>query len=454
MSSATDEFDRWIRGDFVALNTRLEEAYFAAGEQILHGRAELETAKERLGSEGAELIARITPGGATPPLIPVDHDERYELLGSVGLYLAACGRHEIDGPQSAAWPLAQLLGSSLGVVPRFVFAHQALYNRAVGDDFRTFTALDDERAFILYNGLSLLAYRRTAAALRQVPALGVSSPLTAYLLREARAGLDDVLELGRTLSKTLDVDRFFLNVRPYFKSHPVGGAEYRGVNGGDFAAINSIDVLLGLCSPYDPFYQGLLTEKYPYMPPEDQAVLRDTVTAEPLLDAFLRETSGGPLTPQLRDNAELFLTVCRLHGAATAFHHHRLVVPFLQAPADRAPQDQGPEVADLTTSGPPLHVVMGTLARLVDLRTARRRPGTDGGARRSLDLLRHALDADRGVGRGSGRTSLGGGSDDSGSGVAAGTGAVQTPRGQAAKPALFASDTSSSTRLARRPATG
>ncbi|MET4922870.1 DUF1864 family protein [Streptomyces sp. PSRA5] len=394
MTSACDDFDRWIRNDFVALNTRLEEAYFAAEAQILYGRPELETVKRRIGREGAELVGRITESG-TARSLPTGDDERYELLGSVGLYLGACRRHEIEGPQSAAWPLAQLLASSLGVAPRFVFAHQALYNRAVGDTFRTFTALDDERAFILYNGLSVLAYQRTAAALRRVPALGVSSPLTAYLLREARSGLDDVLDLGRTLSKTLDVDRFFLNIRPYFKPHQVGGVEYRGVNAGDFAAINAIDVLLGLCSPYDPFYQALLTEKYPYMPPEDQAQLRTTVTAEPLLDTFLREATGGPLTPQLRDNAELFLTVCRLHGAASAFHHHRLVVPFLQAPAARAPQESETEseAADLTTSGPPLHVVMGTLARLVDLRTARRRPGTDGGARPSLDRLRHALDA-------------------------------------------------------------
>ncbi|WP_405617829.1 monodechloroaminopyrrolnitrin synthase PrnB family protein [Streptomyces sp. NBC_01508] len=410
MNSAAEDFDRWIRNDFVALNTRLEEAYFAAGTQILHGRPELETVKRRIGREGAELVLRAAEGGSTPsprptpsvrpilstpllPSMPTGDDERYELLGLVGFYLAACRRHEIDGPQSAAWPLAQLLASSLGVAPRFVFAHQALYNRAVGDTFRTFTSLADERAFILYNGLSVLAYQRTATALRRIAALGVSSPLTAYLLREARSGLDDVLDLGRTLGKTLDVDRFFLNIRPYFKPHRVGGTQYRGVNAGDFAAINSIDVLLGLCSPYDPFYQALLTEKYPYTPPEDQALLRATATAEPLLDAFLRETAAGPLTPQLRDNTELFLTVCRLHGAASAFHHHRLVVPFLQEPAARVPQDQEPEAADLTTSGPPLHVVMGTLARLVDLRTARRRPGADSGARTALDQLRHALDA-------------------------------------------------------------
>lgn len=384
MNSAVDDFDQWIRNDFVTLNTRLEEAYFAAGVQILTGADDLEALKRRIAREGAELTGRITERRS----VPAGRDERYELLGSVGLYLGACGRHGVEGPQSAAWPLAQLLGSSLGVAPRFVFAHQALYNRAVGDRFRTFTALDDERTFVMYNGLSLLAYQRTADALRRVATLGVSSPLTAYLLREAQAGLDDVMEFGRTLSKTLDADRFFLNIRPYFKSYRVGRAEYRGANAGDFAAINTIDVLLGLCSPHDPFYQAVLTEKVPYMPGEEQAELRDSVLAEPLLDAFVRETAHGEVTPQLRDNAELFLAVCRRHGAVSAFHHHRLVTPFLQVPAARAPQE---DQEGVTASGPPLDVVVAGLARLVDLRTAKRRTG-EFGARPALDTLRRALD--------------------------------------------------------------
>ncbi len=397
MNNALDDFDRWIRTDFVALNTRLEEAYFAAGTHILRGVTELEELKEKLAREGAERVRRIAVAGAVAGAdagaegggraVPGDPHARYELLGSVGLYLGACRRHEIDGPQSSAWPLASSLAASLGVAPRFVFAHQALFNQAIGDRFRTFTLLDDERDFIVYNGLSVLAYQRTAAALRRIPTLGVSSPLAAFLLREAHAGLDDVMDFGRTLSKNLGVDRFFLTIRPYFKPYRVGGAEYRGANAGDFAAINEIDVLLGLCSPNDPFYQGVLTEKYPYVPPEDQAVLRATVLVEPLLAAFLRETARGPVTAQLRENAELFLAVCRRHGAVSAFHHHRLVAPFLQVPAARAPQE---EHADLTASGPPLDVVVAHLARLVDLRSAKPRCGAFG-ARSSLDRLREAL---------------------------------------------------------------
>ncbi|MEU6881012.1 monodechloroaminopyrrolnitrin synthase PrnB family protein [Streptomyces sp. NPDC046712] len=383
MNNALDDFDRWVRTDFVELNTRLEEAYFAAGKQIERGVAELEALKERLALEGAELVRRAGPADAAPR----DLDARYELLGSVGLYLGACRRHEVEGPQAAAWPLANFLASSLGVAPRFVFAHQALFNQAVGDRFRTFTSLEDERNFIVYNGLCVLAYQRTAAALRRIATLGVSSPLAAYLLREAHAGLGDVLDFSKTLSKNLDVDRFFLNIRPYFKSYRVGVAEYRGANAGDFAAINEIDVLLGLCSPNDPFYQAVLAEKYPYMPPEDQSLLRAAVLAEPLLDAFLRETATGSVTPQLRENTELFLAVCRRHGAASAYHHHRLVAPFLQAPAAHAPQE---DHDDLTSSGPPLDVVVAHLGRLVDLRSAKARADAFG-ARASLDGLRDAL---------------------------------------------------------------
>ena len=382
LNRAVDAFDRWIRTEFVALNTRVEEACLAAGRPLVRGDAELERLKRRIAQEGAELVRGIADDGRA--VLGGDRDTRYELLGSVGMYLAACRRHEIDGPQSAAWPLASALGTSLGVAPRFVFAHQALFNRAVGDRFRTFTTLDDERTFIVHNALSALAYQRTAAALRRVPALGASSPLTEYLLREAQAGLDDAMDFGTTLNKNLDVDRFFLNIRPYFKSYRVGAGEYRGANAGDFAAINAIDVLLGLCSAHDPFYQAVLTEKQPYLPPEDQAALRATVLAEPLLDAFLREAAQSAVTPQLRENIGLFLALCNRHGAVSSYHHHRLVLPFLQEPAARAGDDE-PE--DLTSSGPPLDVVIAQLARLVDLRTARERAGVFG-ARSKLDRLR------------------------------------------------------------------
>ncbi|MFJ8666271.1 monodechloroaminopyrrolnitrin synthase PrnB family protein [Streptomyces sp. NPDC093600] len=385
MSSAVADFDRWIRNDFAHLNTELEEAYFAARTQILLDCAELDGIKQRLMREGAELARRITDSRA----MPQDPHMRYELLGSVGYYLGACRRHEIDGAQAAAWPLARLLGSSLGVAPRFVFAHQAFYNRAVRDRFRTFTSLEDERTFITYNALAALAYQRTATSLGRISQLGVSSPLAAYLLQDALTGLDEVLHFSKVLSKQLDTERFFFNIRPYFKPYRVGGVEYRGANAGDFAAINSIDVLLGLCSPYDPFYQAVLAEKYPYMPPEEQALLRTTTATEPLLDAFIRESADGPLTPQLRDNADLFLSVCRRFGAAYAFHHHQLVGPFLKEPATYAPPEQQ---SDLTASGPPLDVVIENLSRLSDLRAARPRPGATS-ARASLDKLRELLDA-------------------------------------------------------------
>ncbi|WP_418955707.1 monodechloroaminopyrrolnitrin synthase PrnB family protein [Streptomyces tritici] len=390
---SVDAFDQWLRTDFVALNTRLEEGY-TERTPTAPAAAAADGLAQRLAREGAELIGRIADAGRA--VLAADDADRYELLGSLGMYLAACRRHETDGPpaprsthgahgpQSAAWPLATALGTSLGVAPRFVFAHQAQYNRAAGDRLRTFTSLDDEHTFIVHNALSALAYRRTATALGGIRTLGPSNPMTEYLLREALAGLDDAMDFGTTLSKNLDVDRFFLHIRPYFKSYRVGAAEYRGANAGDFAAINAIDLLLGLCSAHDPFYQAVLAEKQPYLPPEDRPALRAAVRAEPLLDVFLREADERPVTPRLRENVRLLLALCVRHGAVSSFHHHRLVVPFLQKPASMHPEPE-----DLTSSGPPLDVVVAQLARLVDLRTARRRAGAFG-ARDRLDRLRDA----------------------------------------------------------------
>lgn len=325
--------------------------------------------KRALLTTGAGLIA----GGE----VPDDPGEQYLLLGAVGLYLAACARHGVGDPGvlAAPWAVAARIGAALGVAPRFVFAHQSTHNPARGGRFRTFTSLPDEHVFVTYNALGVLAYQRAAAALRRVPAMGVSSPFTTYLLTDALAALDDVLAGHRALAAKLDPDRFFRSVRPYFKSYRVGDTEYRGVNAGDFLAVNEIDLHLGLCSRDDPEYARVLAEKQPYLPPEDQ---RPLVTRN-LLDDFLAE----PVTAQLRQNGALFLAICRAHGAAAAFHHHRLVTPFLVARAGDTP------AADVTASGPPLDVVVRGLARLVDLRAARSRSGT---ARPRLDLLRDRLD--------------------------------------------------------------
>jgi hypothetical protein len=381
VTSVVDQFDRWLRNEFVELNTELDEAYFAARSQVLLDDPVLDKIKQTLLLDGAKLVDQLAESGQLPESV----GERYQLLGAVGYYLGACRRHEIAASEAftGAWSLAARLGSSLGVAPRFVFGHQALYNVARRDTILTFTSLADEKHFLTNNAFGVLAYQRAANALRRIPFIGVSNILATYLFEEAKAGLDDVLRFNRQLSETVDIERFFFNVRPYFQGHRVGAMEYRGVNGGDFAAVNEIDVLLGLCSPRDPFYQHVIAEKYPYVPPEDQEQLRALMTYPSLLDAFLTEE----LTPGLRRNAELFLVVCRAHGAAYSFHHNRLVRPYLEEPAQSAPPET---LDDITASGPPLEVVVAGLARLSDLRAARDRPGIMS-ARPALDQLRKLL---------------------------------------------------------------
>ncbi len=344
MAAPTD-LERWLDTEFLDLNTGLEEAYFAARTEIVYDVADLDRRRRVLRDDGAALVRRLTGAGGGDP---------YVLLGAVGLYLAACRRHEVAAPEDAQ-AVAGRLGLALGVAPRFVFAHLSTHNPAS----RTFTRLPDEATFVTGNGLAVLAYQRAAAALRRVP--HVTAALAGSLFDEALAALDAVLAASRDLAARLDRDRFFLNVRPYVKPHPVCGVEYRGANAGDFAAVTEIDLALGLCDLADPFYQRIVAEKYPYVPPEDQRRLRT-----PPADLLAFVERHGRHTGK-------FLAVCRAHGAAYAFHHHRLVLPFLAGPAAAMPPDR---LARVTASGPPLDVVLADLRRLVDLRAARDRPGT------------------------------------------------------------------------------
>ena len=378
---AIDQLDAWLRGDFVRINTALEEAYFAGRIDVICGRPDVDELKTQLLRLGGPLMERL----AEMPGIPADPHASYRLLGLVGHYLAACQRHEAAltdevGGRQAAWAVSTRIGDALGVVPRFVFAHQSLFNEAIAGRYRTFTSLPDEDIFIRFNALGVLAYYRAAEALRGIANIGVSSVVAAYLFDEADAALADVLRFNQDLAKQLNVERFFFNIRPYFKTYRVGDVDYRGANAGDFSAINEIDVTLGLCSMDDPFYRAIVREKARHVPPDDQRILESLERRPSLLAAFSGELDSHGATPEWQANAARFLSVCKAHGAAYAFHHQRLVKAYVEAPSKTA---HSAHTAGVTSSGPPLDEVMGMLQRLLDLRIAR--------DHRDMARLQHAI---------------------------------------------------------------
>ncbi|HUQ87887.1 MAG TPA: monodechloroaminopyrrolnitrin synthase PrnB family protein [Vicinamibacterales bacterium] len=374
-----EQLDHWLRGEFVRINTALEELYFAERIDVICGRPDVDELKRQLLRQGDPLMERLADMAA----LPVDPHAAYRLLGLIGHYLAACQRHEAfasaqgsgvtrpgdgEGGRRAAWAVSTRIGNALNVVPRFVFAHQALFNEAIGGRYRTFTSLPDEEIFIRFNALGVLAYYRAAEALRGIANIGVSSSVAAYLFDEAERALADVLRSNQDLAKELNVERFFFNIRPYFKTYRVGDTDHRGANAGDFSAINEIDVTLGLCRMDDPFYRAIVREKARHVPPDDQRLLNSLEQRRSLAEAFLSDLDSHGATPQWKANAARFLAVCKAHGAAYAFHHQRLVKAYVEAPSKIA---QSAHTAGVTSSGPPLHDVMSMLQRLLELRIAR-----------------------------------------------------------------------------------
>ena len=369
MASNTENFDRWIRDDFVKLNTALEELYFATENPELV-EAVGDDIKQQLVGTGKAFIIELLKEGNTDE----GFDAGFELLGNVGFYMAACRRHEITEPSretksplQEASALSMQLGASLGVVPRFASAHLETHNRAINGVYKTFTSLEDEELFIRYNTRAALGYIRASEALLRTLPLGVSHPITADLLQVATTALGDVISSNDELFDKLDIDRFFYCVRPYYKPHRVGLHEYRGANAGDFAGINVIDLLLGLCRADDSYYSQLLVDKFLFMTPEDQLVLRDCMRRESLLDGFLAELENNASKPWFKRNAALFLEACQAHGRTALQHHEKLVTKFIEDPAlSKGMMDS----KGLTASGPPLPILLKSLRKLADMRSA------------------------------------------------------------------------------------
>ena len=372
MSKFVPAFDQWIRSSFVEINTELEELYFAQDDRAETGKVD-DSIKQTLVEEGRSYIVDLLAEGNTDE----GFDQAFDLLGNVGLYMAACRRHDITEPSREtssplieASALAMHLGASLGVTPRFATSHLAMYNPAKNGVYKSFTSLEAEFLFLEYNTRGVFAYRRAADALVRSLPLGVSHPVTYHLLLDAKNALQDVIKINSELFEQLDTDRFFYSVRPYYKPYRVGRHEYRGANAGDFAGINEIDMLLGLCSANNISYSQLLVDKLLYMMPHDQERLRDVMRRESLLDNFLEASKNHSRENWYQRNARLFLEVCEAHGETAAQHHDQLVSKFIQQPSAELSDSH---LEHITASGPPLPVLINSLEKLRDLRMAAKR---------------------------------------------------------------------------------
>ncbi len=368
MTHLAEAFERWIRGPFVALNSALEAVYFARDD-----RGDIESVggplKARLRDEGHAYVVALWQEGNTGD----GFASAFGVLGDVGMYLAALRRHELTNPARetrSPFPEASALaldaGTSIGMAPRFATAHLTTHNRAIAGLRKSFTTLADEFLFIDENTRAILCFQRAADALARIVPLGVTNPAADTLLAAAADALREAVAVNLRLFEQLDTDRFFWCVRPYYKPYRVGRQEFRGANAGDFAGINEIDLLLGLCRASDPYYAQLLADKMSFMLPADQARLRDTMRHRNLLDEFLA-AAGSTAPTSLRPNARAFLDVCDLYAETARLHHDALVHRFITEPSRTLPENR---MAGLTASGPPLHALLQALETLRDLRAA------------------------------------------------------------------------------------
>lgn len=384
MSNHSDAFDRWIRGAFVELNTELENLYFALEDRADVARVGAEL-KEQLRDEGHVHVVALLAEGDTGDGFAT----AFGVLGNVGLYLAALRRHELTNPareEKSPFPeassLAMHVGAALGMAPRFSTAHLAHFNFAREGVRKSFTSLPDEILFIDENTRGIMLLQLAADALTKVVPLGISSPLVDVPFAAARRALEAVLDCNQRLIEKLDVERFFYSVRPYYKPYKVGRQEYRGANAGDFSGINELDLLLGLCRANDPYYAQLLVDKMMFMPPQDQARLRECMRHESFLDGLLALADRHAPAEWFQRNAREYLGLCELHGRIATQHHDLLVKRFIERPATGM---AAAHLASVTASGPPLPVLLRSLEILRDMRVAADRPGI---ASRHADLTR------------------------------------------------------------------
>src|SRR5882672_2213341 len=369
MTANSELFDRWVRGPFLAMNTELENLYFMQRDRLrVIGVGD--TIKGSLRDEGQVYVVALLREGNTGD----GFENGFNVLGNVGMYLAALRRHELTNPAreerspfAEASSLALHVGASLGMAPRFATSHLATHNKAIAGVRKSFTSLPDEFLFMDENTRGILSFQRAAEALNGIVHLGVSSPVADVLFEAACQALRDVQASNARLFAQLDVERFFYSVRPYYKPYRVGRQEYRGANAGDFSGINELDLLLGLCRASDTYYAQLLVDKMLFMLPSDQARLRECMRHESFLDELIALAPQHARADWFQRNARMYLELCDLHGRIASQQHDNLVKRFIESPAARL---GAARLESITASGPPLPVLLRSLEVLRDMRLA------------------------------------------------------------------------------------
>ncbi len=122
MSHAADDLDRWMRTAFVAMNTQLEELYFTQEDRAnVDGVGD--AIKTALADEGRALIRPLAAEGNTNE----GFDRAFDVLGNLGLFLAALRRHELTNPaRESQSPFAEASASHRRVARRgAAFRHRA-----------------------------------------------------------------------------------------------------------------------------------------------------------------------------------------------------------------------------------------------------------------------------------------------------------------------------------------
>ena len=150
MSANVEAFDAWVRSTFVELNTALEDLYFAQSDRSnVEGVGD--ELKQRILDEGRTYVRALAEEGNTDE----GFDQAFDVLGDLGLYMAALRRHELTNPareqrspHEEATALGLHIGASVGVVPRFATSHLTTHNLARDGRQKSFTSLPDELLFL------------------------------------------------------------------------------------------------------------------------------------------------------------------------------------------------------------------------------------------------------------------------------------------------------------------
>ena len=242
------------------------------------------------GKVGEILQVSIGIIPSTEEIEKMDYHQAQAGLRDLGIIASSIQRHGVDFGDVPSLEQSMVeIGLSLNETPRETVFHYGPWN-PIGERTRTFTALDEERAFIQSFREGMSGLDESINNLLYLQSKPVHDLNFGHTLDLAKEGFQKMVNAMVEVRRKITPEFFTFEMRPYFPVLKLNGQEYQAPGGAQMPVL-LVDRILWGVDQKDETYQRYYAENLKYLPKAYKNI-DQAIGSESVVTRLLRESEG------------------------------------------------------------------------------------------------------------------------------------------------------------------